>query len=57
MFILIVALALAFVVMAVGLLSAVLYYHRRLRDSHRTLYRIIHENLHLHEELERDLTN
>ena len=48
----IVALAIAFVVIAVGLLSAVLYYYWRLRDSHRTLFRIIRENLRLHEEME-----
>ena len=53
MFILIMALALAFVVIAVGLLFSVLHYHWRLRDSHRTLYRFIRENLRLHDELEK----
>jgi len=48
MFILIVALALAFVVSAGGLLVAMFYYMWRLKDSHRTLYRIIQENLLLH---------
>ena len=54
MFIPIVALAIAFVVIVVGLLSAVLYYYWRLRDSHRTLFRIIRENLRLHEQMEKE---
>lgn len=54
MFILIMALAIAFVVMAVGLLFTVAHYRWRLQDSHRKLYRFIRENLHLHDELERN---
>jgi len=57
MFILIMALAIAFVVMAVGLLFSVVHYHRRLQDSHRKLYRFIRENLHLYEELEGFMKN
>lgn len=53
MLVFIMALAIAFVVIAVGLLFAVFYYHRRLQDSHRTLYRIIRENLQLHDKLEK----
>ena len=53
MIIVVAALALAFVVMAVGLVIAVFYYRWRLHDSHRTLYRIIRENLELHTRLEK----
>lgn len=53
MLVFIMALAIAFVVIAVGLLFAVFYYHRRLQDSHRTLYRFIRENLQLHDKLEK----
>ena len=53
MLVFIMALAIAFVVIAVGLLFAVFYYHRRLQDSHLTLYRIIRENLQLHDKLEK----
>lgn len=53
MLVFIMALAVAFVVVAVGLLIAVFYYHRRLQDSHRTLYRFIRENLQLHDKLEK----
>lgn len=50
--ILTIALAAAFVLVAVGLIVSLLYYKGRLVDSHRTLARIIKENLELHEKLD-----
>lgn len=52
MIIIVAALALAFVVVAAGLVTAVFYYRWRLHDSHCTLCRIIRENLDLHAKLE-----
>ena len=49
MFIVTVALAVAFVVVVAGLIVAILYYRWRLRDSHRTLARFIRENIMLRE--------
>lgn len=56
-FIIIVALALAFVAVVAGLLVAVLYYRQRLHDSHRTLFRIVSENLDLHAKLDKPTNN
>ena len=56
-FIIIAALALAFVAVVVGLLIAVLYYRKRLHESHRTLFRIISENLDLHAKLDKPSNN
>lgn len=49
-YILAVALAAAIVLLVVGLVGGILYYRCRLKDSHRTLARIIKENLLLREE-------
>ena len=48
--ILTVALAAAFVLLVVGLVAAIIYYRCRLKESHRTLARLIKENLMLREE-------
>ncbi len=53
-YILTVALAAAFVLMAVALLVAVMYYRWRLRDSHRTLARFIRENILLNEKIDHE---
>ena len=53
-YILTVALAAAFVLMAVALLVAVVYYRWRLRDSHRTLARFIRENILLNEKIDHE---
>jgi len=49
-FILTVALAAAFVLVVVGLVAVIIYYRCRLKESHRTLARLIKENLMLREE-------
>ncbi len=49
-FILTVAMAAAFVLLVVGLVAAIIYYRCRLKESHRTLARLIKENLMLREE-------
>lgn len=49
-FILTVALAAAFVLLVVGLVAVIIYYRYRLKESHRTLARLIKENLMLREE-------
>lgn len=48
-FIFTVALAAAFVLLVVGLVAVIIYYRCRLKDSHRTLARIIKEEVLLHE--------
>ena len=48
-FIFTVALAAAFVLLVVGLVAVIIYYRCRLKDSHRTLVRIIKEEVLLHE--------
>ena len=47
--ILTVALAAAFVLLVVGLVAAIIYYRCRLKESHRTLARIIKEDVLLQE--------
>ncbi len=49
-FVLTVAMAAAFVLLVVGLVVVIIYYRCRLKESHRTLARIIKENLLLREE-------
>jgi hypothetical protein len=49
-FILTVALAAAFVLLVVGLVTVIIYYRCRLKESHRTLARFIKENILLQEE-------
>ena len=49
-FILTVAMAAAFVLLVVGLVVVIIYYWCRLKESHRTLARLIKENLMLREE-------
>ena len=49
-FILTVAMAAAFVLLVVGLVVVIIYYRCRLKESHRTLARLIKENLMLREE-------
>ena len=48
-FILTVALAAAFVLLVVGLVAVIIYYRYRLKESHRTLARIIKEEVLLQE--------
>ena len=47
--ILTVALAAAFVLLVVGLVAVIIYYRCRLKESHRTLARIIKEEVLLQE--------
>ncbi len=49
--ILTVALAAAFVLLVVGLVTAIIYYRCRLKESHRTLARIIKEEVLLQEKI------
>ena len=49
-FILTVAMAAAFVLLVVGLVVVIIYYRCRLKECHRTLARLIKENLMLREE-------
>jgi hypothetical protein len=42
--------AAAFVLLVVGLVVVIIYYRCRLKESHRTLARLIKENLMLREE-------
>ena len=49
--ILTVALAAAFVLLVVGLVAAIIYYRWRLKESHRTLARIIKEEVLLQEKI------
>lgn len=49
-YLLIVALAAAFVLVVLQLVIAILYYRWRLRDSHRTLTRFIRESLEMRNE-------
>ncbi len=49
--ILTVALAAAFVLLVVGLVAAIIYYRCRLKESHRTLARIIKEEVLLQEKI------
>ena len=48
-FILTVALAAAFVLLVVGLVGVIIYYRCRLKESHRTLARLIKEEVLLRE--------
>jgi Sec-independent protein translocase protein TatA len=48
-FILTVAMAAAFVLLVVGLVVVIIYYRCRLKEIHRTLARLIKENLMLRE--------
>ena len=50
-FVLTVALAAAFVLLVVGLVAAIIYYRCRLKESHRTLARIIKEEVLLQEKI------
>ena len=50
-FILTVALAAAFVLLVVGLVAVIIYYRYRLKESHRTLARIIKEEVLLQEKI------
>ena len=50
-FILTVALAAAFVLLVVGLVVVIIYYRCRLKESHRTLARIIKEEVLLQEKI------
>ena len=52
-YILTVALAAAFVLLVVGLVVTIIYYRWRLKESHRTLARFIHENLLLHDKIDK----
>lgn len=51
-FIVIAALALAFILIVIGLLFSVIYYRWRLKDSHRALAHFIRENVQLRQKLE-----